>query len=393
MIQKQHANLDTSTSQPFQPSADPTQRWGSWMNHKYYTLTVAQQPLRARMCGFGDKDRRPLAPAAVAKMIVHREDNTLIEPDDLDCSFFLVTVDLWSADGKREMNLVLHPSSSNERYMPASAGKPRKRSSNASDTSRGHPSPSSPSSASASSHQQTSVEQQTSTRSASYPQPPYGSPTYTYAQQGQPVPEQMTIAPYNAPVNSSTGWSASRSTAAGSPPGEGWQAGPASTYRTWPGASSQYQGAVGGQEGAAFGGPEIDPRHHHGSASSQPDAREPAPGAWPHTQQQSTPEQAHPQSRYPDQYASSPTMGYESQAEYGPSSAYAQPSYYQGNYPPQSPTPPPANISPSARHTYTRTLVGPLSANACRLVDDQHKPGIFFLFQDLSVPSGCAYAS
>ena len=30
---------------------------------------------------------------------------------DLDCSFFLVTVDLWSADGQHEMNLVLHPSS------------------------------------------------------------------------------------------------------------------------------------------------------------------------------------------------------------------------------------------------------------------------------------------
>jgi hypothetical protein len=37
------------------------------------------------------------------------------------------------------------------------------------------------------------------------------------------------------------------------------------------------------------------------------------------------------------------------------------------------------------RHTYTRTLVGPLSANACRLLDEHRKPGIFFLFQDLSV--------
>jgi len=29
--------------------------------------------------------------------------------------------------------------------------------------------------------------------------------------------------------------------------------------------------------------------------------------------------------------------------------------------------------------------VGPLSANACRLDDEHRKPGIFFLFQDLSV--------
>lgn len=37
------------------------------------------------------------------------------------------------------------------------------------------------------------------------------------------------------------------------------------------------------------------------------------------------------------------------------------------------------------KHTYTRTLVGPLSANACRLLDEHRKAGIFFLFQDLSV--------
>ena len=37
------------------------------------------------------------------------------------------------------------------------------------------------------------------------------------------------------------------------------------------------------------------------------------------------------------------------------------------------------------RHAYTRTLVGPLSANACLLSDEHRKPGIFFLFQDLSV--------
>ena len=36
-------------------------------------------------------------------------------------------------------------------------------------------------------------------------------------------------------------------------------------------------------------------------------------------------------------------------------------------------------------HAYTRTLVGPLSANACRLLDEHRKPGVFFLFQDLSI--------
>ncbi|KAH8830339.1 velvet factor [Flagelloscypha sp. PMI_526] len=48
----------------------------------------------------------------------------------------------------------------------------------------------------------------------------------------------------------------------------------------------------------------------------------------------------------------------------------------------------PSNLhsgAPAPRHTYTRTLVGPLSSNATRLLDEHRKPGIFFLFQDLSV--------
>lgn len=55
-----------------------------------------------------------------------------------------------------------------------------------------------------------------------------------------------------------------------------------------------------------------------------------------------------------------------------------------GAYPPAQETPP-STIPPLPRHTYTRTLVGPLSANACRLLDEHRKPGIFFLFQDLSI--------
>lgn len=162
------------------PDDKPLDCWGQWWGRKYvqpislthlahpscspisrhYSLQVVQHPLRARMCGFGDKvcplspttsphftiafpkDRRPLAPAAVAKMIVRREDNSVVDVEcvchptsnlliltlysELDFSFFLVTVDLWSADGKREMNLVLHPSSSTDRYASTMAAKPKK---------------------------------------------------------------------------------------------------------------------------------------------------------------------------------------------------------------------------------------------------------------------------
>ena len=64
---------------------------------RHYSLEVVQHPLRARMCGFGDKasyrpstliqyltgvqDRRPLAPAAVAKMLVRRQDDTVVDAE------------------------------------------------------------------------------------------------------------------------------------------------------------------------------------------------------------------------------------------------------------------------------------------------------------------------
>lgn len=78
-------------------------------------------------------------------------------------------------------------------------------------------------------------------------------------------------------------------------------------------------------------------------------------------------------------------------AEGEQNSAYGQGVFQQGAYAshPQVATISTANqpisIINDTQQTYTRTLVGPLSANACRLLDEHRKPGIFFLFQDLSV--------
>ncbi|KAJ1308898.1 hypothetical protein OPQ81_004585 [Rhizoctonia solani] len=81
----------------------------------------------------------------------------------------------------------------------------------------------------------------------------------------------------------------------------------------------------------------------------------------------------------------------------GPGSAYPEEGVYPNNPPGTSyyvQTPAGLHGAASAQHEassstaggqYTRTLVGPLSANASRLVDADNQPGIFFLFQDLSV--------
>ncbi len=78
-------------------------------------------------------------------------------------------------------------------------------------------------------------------------------------------------------------------------------------------------------------------------------------------------------------------------AEEEQNGSYGQGVFQQGSYTPcpQVSTIYSANqaiaMTNPARQTYTRTLVGPLSANASRLLDEHRKPGIFFLFQDLSV--------
>ncbi|KAF7721543.1 hypothetical protein EC973_004500 [Apophysomyces ossiformis] len=73
-----------------------------------YELVVVQQPLRARMCGFGDKDRRPISPPPILQLFVKQKEH-ILNPIDVDVSFLVVLCDSWQEDGKTEANLVLHP--------------------------------------------------------------------------------------------------------------------------------------------------------------------------------------------------------------------------------------------------------------------------------------------
>ncbi|CAD6590762.1 MAG: hypothetical protein ASARMPRED_004993 [Alectoria sarmentosa] len=95
------------------------------VNGRIYSLDIVQQPVRARMCGFGDKvsrgnwsskvsnDRRPITPPPCIRLVV-KDANTNKELDinDIDTSYFVLTVDLWSADAQKEVNLVRHSATS-----------------------------------------------------------------------------------------------------------------------------------------------------------------------------------------------------------------------------------------------------------------------------------------
>ncbi|OAA61233.1 Velvet factor [Niveomyces insectorum RCEF 264] len=74
-----------------------------------YRLDVVQQPKRARMCGFGDKDRRPITPPPCVRIVV----TDLATGKEVDCNeiehtMFVLNVDLWSEDALKEVNLVRH---------------------------------------------------------------------------------------------------------------------------------------------------------------------------------------------------------------------------------------------------------------------------------------------
>ncbi|MCJ1257086.1 hypothetical protein MMC24_004911 [Lignoscripta atroalba] len=82
-------------------------------NGRLYSLDVVQQPIRARMCGFGDKDRRPITPPPCIRLIVRdAATHNPIDINEIDTNHFVLTVDLWSADGTREVNLVRHSATS-----------------------------------------------------------------------------------------------------------------------------------------------------------------------------------------------------------------------------------------------------------------------------------------
>ncbi|GBE79913.1 Velvet complex subunit B [Sparassis crispa] len=450
MIQKTNARTGNTSTAPMRPPAGENSNpepWGSWAQRKHYSLEVVQNPLRARMCGFGDKDRRPLAPAAVAKMIVRREDNGIIDVDDVDCSFFLVTVDLWSADSKHEMNLVLHPTSA-DRYVPANTTKPSKRRGTNSSTQRARkqssPAPSAttpttseyPQSSTMAPYIQSTAPGYSGQVYPAYPPPPSENSFQPVSPYGPPPPDANpqpwgyppSTSPVDRPAHYPPPIRTSGQLVSRNPPssagsamgaeygnapvsavsaGHTWQvenAGSATDdtegtpYRTWPQDASYSSSS---HNGVAHASGPIDPpvRASHPSPSSPAMRRNsytslaPAPTADTYSQGQYSQEPYSPMSQQgpPQQldnvvYASTsysqqpPPQQQQHRQQQPPPSA---PQYQQGTYA-QDGTPP-SSMPPLPRHTYTRTLVGPLSANACRLLDEHRKPGIFFLFQDLSI--------
>ncbi|KAI8090791.1 velvet factor [Thamnidium elegans] len=80
---------------------------------KKYKLVIIQNPVRARCCGFGEKDRRPIDPPPILQLFIEKPDGSLqnAHEDESNLSLFVVQCDLVSEDGKEQRSHVFNPSS------------------------------------------------------------------------------------------------------------------------------------------------------------------------------------------------------------------------------------------------------------------------------------------
>ncbi|KAL1879944.1 hypothetical protein VTK73DRAFT_6640 [Phialemonium thermophilum] len=114
-----------SAPEPGQSSTSPTQGaksaelqalsrenlkpYSSTDGTRRYALDVVQQPQRARMCGFGDKDRRPITPPPCVRLIITDvHTGKEVDVNEIEYTMYVLNVDLWSEDATKEVNLVRH---------------------------------------------------------------------------------------------------------------------------------------------------------------------------------------------------------------------------------------------------------------------------------------------
>lgn len=317
---------------------NPLESWCKIELEARYQLDIVQSPIRARTCGFGTKDRRPLAPAAVAKLTVrHREDNSIVNPEEVDIAFFVAMVELWSSDGTENRTMVADPSA----VASALATQPtytRRRRRGVANAPGGHTVVSG------------SVLDITFA-SGSNANLLQGDPAYMPSTTGSSRSADSDVSSYTTqPLNIMEAYPAFE--------GPRTTTNPSWSHQYW-----QQSHTTHSAEGASS-----PPQQQFGTAPP----RVVGPSSVPSSN-------------------SSPTTPVSVRA--------ARPSVSPRHRPTPSPTPPRQPLppeSPTAINVFTsfsnehhslevNNLLGPIHTNAARLLDEQDRLGIFFVFQDLSI--------
>ncbi|KAF2657253.1 hypothetical protein K491DRAFT_677411 [Lophiostoma macrostomum CBS 122681] len=74
-----------------------------------YELRVRQQPIAARACGFGERDRRVIDPPPIIQLLVTDPKTGVAEQEELRYSLNVVHCTLWNADGTNEETALIQP--------------------------------------------------------------------------------------------------------------------------------------------------------------------------------------------------------------------------------------------------------------------------------------------
>lgn len=74
-----------------------------------YELRVRQQPIAARACGFGERDRRVIDPPPIIQLLVTDPKTGMPEEEELRYSLNVVHCTLWNAEGTSEETALIQP--------------------------------------------------------------------------------------------------------------------------------------------------------------------------------------------------------------------------------------------------------------------------------------------
>ncbi|KAI9345930.1 velvet factor-domain-containing protein [Pilaira anomala] len=77
-----------------------------------YTIKVIQNPIRARCCGFGQKDRRPIDPPPILELLAEDHYGKKVDLKPEDSILFLAQCELYNVDSTENRTLVNTPWSS-----------------------------------------------------------------------------------------------------------------------------------------------------------------------------------------------------------------------------------------------------------------------------------------
>lgn len=74
-----------------------------------YVLKVRQQPIAARACGFGERDRRVIDPPPIIQLEVRDQKDNPVDLDELRYSLNVLHCTLWNAEGTCEETALVQP--------------------------------------------------------------------------------------------------------------------------------------------------------------------------------------------------------------------------------------------------------------------------------------------